>query len=160
MVACHYGMPHELAKIAYSFHMPALFIASGYLFKPSSLFKTIGSLVIPVTFFSLITLVVCLIRRDEFVISDYAFWEIKDNSGDVLFPGIWFIWALLMIRVLLWVFRAWTNWIVANAGIISISLAIFVSLLYIGGHDGRNAIYIESTPKWSFLFLWYEFEKY
>ena len=106
MVVGHWTKDHLLLTYIYSFHMPALFVVSGYLYRPHSWYKTIVSFFAPVFFFSLlnlfvkvllgeITLTSIMFRRLFFEIFEYRY-GLKDG----LFVGIWFLWALIGLRFL------------------------------------------------------------
>ena len=60
MVVGHWTSNDILIRYIYSFHMPALFIISGYLYKPRPWIKSILSFGIPVAFYSLLNLVFLL----------------------------------------------------------------------------------------------------
>lgn len=104
MVVGHWTNNHLLVTYIYSFHMPALFIISGYLFKPHAWYKTVLSFAIPITFFSLINLLVQLligeITYDAIKLPQLFFriMHYRYGLGDSLFIGDWFLWALLGLR--------------------------------------------------------------
>lgn len=105
MVVGHWTSNHLLFMYIYSFHMPALFVISGYLYKPHSWKRTIFSLGIPVMFYSMINIVFLLLigeltmsslfSRDVF----FRFFHYRYGLGDGFFIGDWFIWALLGLRL-------------------------------------------------------------
>lgn len=107
MVVGHWTSNDILLSYIYSFHMPALFIVSGYLYKPHSWVKTIVGFSIPIVFFSLVNLAVNLLLGDvpanclsfQYVLTRTIDWRYGLRGG--LFPGIWFIYALVGIRLLL-----------------------------------------------------------
>jgi hypothetical protein len=106
MVVGHWTSNDILIRYIYSFHMPALFIISGYLYKPRSWIKTIMSFGIPVAFCSLLNLgflmaiqeipVSSLFSKEVF----FRFVHYRYGLGDGLYMGDWFIWALLGLRLL------------------------------------------------------------
>lgn len=102
MVVGHWTDSQLLQAYIYSFHMPTLFIISGYLFKPHAWFKTVLSLAIPVTFFSLVNLIVLLllgkITFGNMVLPQLILRIAEYRHG--MFIGIWFLWALLGLRFL------------------------------------------------------------
>ena len=106
MVVGHWTENHLLTTYIYSFHMPALFIISGYLFKPHAWYKTILSFAIPVTFFSIVNLLVQLflgeITFDAIAFPQLFFriFHYRYGLGEGLFIGDWFLWALLGLRFL------------------------------------------------------------
>ena len=106
MVVGHWTDNHLLITYIYSFHMPALFIISGYLFKPHAWYKSVLSFVIPIIFFSLINLLVQLLIGEitfETIIFPQIFFRIihyRYGLGESLFIGDWFLYALLGLRFL------------------------------------------------------------
>ena len=106
MVVGHWTDNYLLYTYIYSFHMPALFIISGYLFKPHAWYKTVLSFTIPITFFSLANLLVQLLLGektfDTIVISQLLLRIVhyRYGLGNGLFMGDWFLWALLGLRFL------------------------------------------------------------
>ena len=106
MVVGHWTDNHLLITYIYSFHMPALFIISGYLFKPHAWYKSVLSFVIPIIFFSLINLLVQLLIGEitfETIILPQIFFRIihyRYGLGESLFIGDWFLYALLGLRFL------------------------------------------------------------
>lgn len=106
MIVGHWTKNEMLWIYIYSFHMPALFVISGYLYKPRIWWKTIMSLGIPVLFYSSLNLLaLCLtdkISVDTMLNKDLFFWFFHYRYGlpGGLFCGDWFIWALLALRLL------------------------------------------------------------
>ena len=106
MIVGHWTSNDILNRYIYSFHMPALFIISGFLYKPKSWVETILSFGIPITFYSLINLCV-LIFTNEISMSSifskelfFRLFHYRYGLGDGLYRGDWFIWALLGLRLL------------------------------------------------------------
>lgn len=106
MVVGHWTTNSTLLMYIYSFHMPALFVISGYLYKPHSWKRTLLSFGVPVAFYSLINLAV-LIQTGELTINSilskevfYSFFHYRYGLGEGLYMGDWFIWALLGLRLL------------------------------------------------------------
>lgn len=100
MVVGHWKDNHLLQTYIYSFHMPALFVISGYLYKPHSCMKTIAGFSVPVVFFSLTTIVV-MILLGEWSIDGIRFASYyRFGAGHCPFDGIWFLWAYLVLRCL------------------------------------------------------------
>ena len=58
MIVGHWTENEMLWRYIYSFHMPALFVISGYLYKPRVWWKTALSLGLPVLFYSLLNLLI------------------------------------------------------------------------------------------------------
>ena len=107
MVVGHYCDNRLLITYIYSFHMPALFIVSGYLYKPRAWWKTALSLLVPIVFFSIVNLVVCLLLGKMTLCDDVIFPQIlfriiryRYGLGESLLIGDWFLWALLGLRFL------------------------------------------------------------
>lgn len=106
MVVGHWISNDMLIKYIYSFHMPALFIISGYLYKPRPWYKTILSFGIPVAFFSLVNLCFLVATHEKSVSSlfskelFFSFFHYRYGLGKGLYVGDWFIWALLALRFL------------------------------------------------------------
>lgn len=106
MVVGHWTTSDLLLSYIYSFHMPALFVVSGYLYRPHSWIKTIIRFSIPVVFFSLVNLAVNILLGNisiyslsiQFIVVHIIYW--RQGLGEGLFKGIWFIWALVGIRLL------------------------------------------------------------
>lgn len=105
MVVGHWTNNSTLLMYIYSFHMPALFVISGYLYKPHSWKRTVVSYGIPVMFYSLINICFLLIIGDlkvNTIISKDVFFRLfhyRYGLGDGFFMGDWFIWSLLGLRL-------------------------------------------------------------
>lgn len=106
MVVGHWTKDHLLQTYIYSFHMPALFVISGYLYRPHSWYKTIVSFFAPVFFFSLLNLFVKVLLG-EITISTihpvqifFRIFHYRYGLGESLFMGDWFLWALIGLRFL------------------------------------------------------------
>lgn len=106
MIVGHWTKDHLLLTYIYSFHMPALFIISGYLYRQHSWYKTIVSFFTPVFFFSLVNLSVKVLLG-EIAISTIHLVQIffrifyyRHGLGEGLFIGEWFLWALIGLRFL------------------------------------------------------------
>lgn len=107
VVVGHWTHNELLLIYIYSFHMPAFFTISGFLYKPRHWLKTILSLGIPVLFLSSINLVF-LVSLNQILLDDLNFRNIVNSFlcyryglGDICsFCGLWFIWALLGLRLL------------------------------------------------------------
>ena len=94
--------------LIYAFHMPAFFIISGYLYKPHHWLKTLKSVGIPVLFFSAINMAIYSLPKlakgtfdssDLFLRIFVPFWGPGPEGLKyiILFPGVWFIIALLAV---------------------------------------------------------------
>lgn len=106
MVVGHWTTNSTLLMYIYSFHMPALFVISGYLYKPHSWKRTLLSFGVPVAFCSLVNLA-ALILTGELTINSviskeifYRFFHYRYGLGEGFYMGDWFIWALLGLRLL------------------------------------------------------------
>lgn len=104
MVVGHWTSNPLILTYIYSFHMPALFVISGYLYKPHSWYSTIASFAVPVLFFSLMNLLFQLLLGDrtiESVLHPRILFDIihyRYGLGTGLFMGDWFLWALIGLR--------------------------------------------------------------
>jgi len=104
MVIGHSSDNQLLRTYIYSFHMPALFIISGYLFKPHSFIKTIIAFSVPVLFFSMINLI-CLLLLGDIKYSTLTiksvfqgFIHYRYGLDYSFFTGEWFLWSLIGLR--------------------------------------------------------------
>ncbi len=104
MVIGHQTSNELLFTYIYSFHMPALFIISGYLFKACPWYKTMLAFSIPVVCFSFLNLIVQILLGDLFI-SDISisqtislFLHYRYGLSVGLFSGDWFLWALIGLR--------------------------------------------------------------
>ncbi len=106
MIVGHWTENEILWKYIYSFHMPALFVISGYLYKPRVWWKTVLSLGFPVIFYSLLNLLILFVMGeisiDNLMNKDLFFRVFHYRYGlpGGLFCGDWFIWSLLALRLL------------------------------------------------------------
>lgn len=104
MVVGHWTSNNYLLLYIYSFHMPALFVISGFLYKPRIWYKTMLSFGIPVVVYSLINLLFLItigeIPFNQLLSRDilYRFLHYRYGLGVGLFMGDWFLWALLGLR--------------------------------------------------------------
>ena len=105
MVVGHWTSNDVLIKYIYSFHMPALFIISGYLYKPRPWHKTFLSFGVPVAFYSLLNLCF-LVATHEISVNSllskevfFRFFHYRYGLGEGLYSGDWFLWALLGLRL-------------------------------------------------------------
>lgn len=106
MVVGHWTSNELLLRYIYSFHMPALFVISGYIYRPHSWIKTVISFCVPVIFCSFINLVFLLsineIPYDKLLSKEllFRFFHYRYGLGEGLYCGDWFLWALLGLRFL------------------------------------------------------------
>ena len=115
------GMPHIIVQLAFTFHLPVFFIASGYFFSETKAFsgdflkKDIISLLLPYAVTSVLIIIGCALMApsygltpvDEIVrwgkaaiwgagsVSDVALWHVERIGG------IWFLWAMFWAHMLL-----------------------------------------------------------
>lgn len=125
-------------QVIYAFHMPAFFIISGFLYHEHRWYKTLKSLGIPVLVFSLVNFLIWLFheiiigRLDFFNLFErifIPFWDGGNPEVDYiyLFPGFWFILALLLGRFLMGdisVFRFIRNHLKISIIVLLVYLAI------------------------------------
>ncbi len=106
MVVGHFEKNETILACIYSFHMPAFLVVSGFLFSPHSWKKTIIAFTVPVVLFSLINLVVnlllCRMTIDSLTVQYVLIhtFDWRHGLGEGLFKGVWFIWALVGLRLL------------------------------------------------------------
>ena len=108
---------NALFRFIYSFHMPCLMTISGYFFgsvvERKNLWKNrIKTLLIPVLIWSLIPMILSLIKL--VANKDYS---IESLLGVMLkyFTYYWFIWALLICSLLVWInYKYFSNRITTN----------------------------------------------
>ena len=103
MVVGHWTNIEWLRNYIYSFHMPAMFIISGFLYKPHSWKNTVIAFSIPLLCFSILSLCVKLLlgEMDPNSISPKTFFLIfhyRYGLGESLMIGDWFLWALIGLR--------------------------------------------------------------
>lgn len=104
MVVGHWTSNETILSYIYSFHMPALFVISGYLYKPRKWYKTVLSFGIPVVFYSIINLFVLIVLQEISIEQLYTketvgrFLHYRYGLGDGFYVGDWFLWALLGLR--------------------------------------------------------------
>ncbi|MBQ9888040.1 MAG: acyltransferase family protein [Bacteroidales bacterium] len=114
MVSCHAGQKGMVWNLTYQFHMPAFFIISGILFHPKGVGKELKALGIPVLLYSLIQFLWKVFfglyesGASEFL-GEGGISRISNNmiksfimSSDIsCFQGYWFVFTLLLIRLLM-----------------------------------------------------------
>lgn len=106
MVVGHWTNNNTLLLYIYSFHMPALFVISGFLYKSHSWKSTILSFGVPVAFYSIINfcflLLIGELKANAIITKEifFRFFHYRYGLGDGLFMGDWFIWSLLGLRLL------------------------------------------------------------
>jgi len=106
-------MPRSYAILIYTFHMPLLFMVSGYLHKNHSILHVVKSLWIPVVLISLSMLFFNIaeisIKGGKIIdyIRNLVWLDYRDDFGSGLFTGVWFIEALFLCRIFLLFFRTY-----------------------------------------------------
>ena len=104
MVIGHWTKDETLITYIYSFHMPALFVISGYLYRPHSWKATLISFAIPYFFFSMISLIVKLLLGELQIVEladprfVFRIFHYRYGLGVGMFVGDWFLWALIGLR--------------------------------------------------------------
>lgn len=132
VIVGHAGIPlHSLQwDYVYAFHMPAFFMISGYLYKPHEWKNTLYKFGVPIIIYSLVNLVIYIaidILKGQNVVIDSlnTIWRpfiMQAYNKDVtLFPGIWFIEVLCVIRILMGDMKCF-KWIRENALIVALVL--------------------------------------
>lgn len=115
MVLCHYGYKNDmLVQFIYGFHMPSLFVISGYLYKKHCWKNDLLVFGVPIILFSILG---CLWNYYLFVIHNenetaavffqkltLGFFFTNHGYYHTPFTGIWFIIGLLCMRQIL-------NWV-------------------------------------------------
>lgn len=133
MVVGHWTSNDMLIKYIYSFHMPALFVISGFIYKPRPWQKTLLSFGIPVAFYSVINIFFLLligdVKYDELLSKEmfFRFFHYRYGLGEGLFCGDWFLWALLGLRLFfgdIGIFEKLKNYSV----ILSLIVVVYMSL--------------------------------
>lgn len=97
MIAAHMWTPQPVFHVITTFHMPVLFIISGYLDKNKDLYNTLKSLVTPVVFWSIICFVYTAIKDTSLLTTRLIEYSSEGKGG--YFVGVWFIEALLLIKI-------------------------------------------------------------
>ena len=158
IVLGHSGLQHSMHNWIYSFHVPLFFFISGcFLNRSRGFFQTLGiesrRLLVPlfvtmaVGHLSLLA-VFCL--SGSYQGPDVQEWIVKGilNTGEFLFCGMWFIWALFWTKCILSLTRHVGHW--------WIELLLSVALFLIGNYIadwGRNSDIAYSDYLQSFSFV-------
>ena len=106
MIVGHWTNIEWLKDYIYSFHMPTMFVISGFLFKPHSWKNTIIAFSIPLIFFSILSLGVKILLGEmspssiSFPKTFFLIFHYRYGLGESLMIGDWFLWALLSLRFL------------------------------------------------------------
>lgn len=111
MVVGHAFPADWLQRPIYSFHMPAFFLISGMLYHEHHWLRTLKSFGVPLIVFSLVNFIIWLLPKiphgvDFSGIAERVFvpyWGSETDEVDYLylFPGCWFVFALLFGRMLM-----------------------------------------------------------
>lgn len=157
------------STLIYAFHMPAFFIISGYLYRQHHWGRILKSFVLPVVFFSIINFIIYAfpkIIKGTFSTNSIMerlflpFWGGTGNLADdeyvILFPGVWFIIALLLGRLLMGDIRAF-SWVSRYWKIVLVVLIAFLSLEpYIFSNNPLHAYkWYLVVPSMPFILLGY-----
>lgn len=114
MVVCHWGLKNDIAlTLIYGFHMPMLFMVSGYLYRRRPVKDEIISFGVPIFFFSILSItwnfgVPFLRGTNSETFYQYicktvpAFFTANRGGYHTPFTGIWFIMGLWFVRLLLY----------------------------------------------------------
>ena len=104
MVVGHWTNVGWLKVYIYAFHMPTMFVISGFLYKPHSWKKTVVAFSIPLLCFSLLNLGVMILigEMSPYSISFpkifFQIFHYRYGLGESLMTGDWFLWALIALR--------------------------------------------------------------
>lgn len=106
MIVGHWSSNETLILYIYSFHVPAFFIVSGYLYKPYPWKRMIIAFAIPVLLVSIVAFFIKYILG-EITLSSLTMPMLlklifcyRYGLEVHLFEGIWFIWALVGLRLM------------------------------------------------------------
>ena len=114
MVVCHWGLKNDVAlTLIYGFHMPMLFMVSGYLYKKRSVKDEIISFGIPILFYSVLSIAwsygfAFFKGSNAETLYEYlsktipAFFIANHGDYHTPFTGIWFIMGLWFVRLFLY----------------------------------------------------------
>jgi fucose 4-O-acetylase-like acetyltransferase len=141
IVLCHSGISTKsyLWTLIFAFNVPGFFIISGYLYKPHDWKRTLKSFLIPIIFFSILNLGFILaidykkgvnlstIEIAKEIGNSYIF--AGTPSHYTLFTGIWFIWVLLLCRLLMGDVKQMT--IIRKNSLFSALLLVGVTMLIV-----------------------------
>lgn len=136
MVVGHCFPEEHINRMIYAFHMPAFFIISGYLYHEHSWFRTLKSFALPLVVFSLVNFLLIVFPqfiKGTFTSADFIeriyvpYWGGTTRNIDYLylFPGCWFVFALLLGRFLMGDIPAF-RWIREHS-----KISIFVLLVWL-----------------------------
>lgn len=103
MTCRHSGeCPDLLTRVLQPSNMPILLIVSGYLFKPKPVKKILFSFLTPIFCFSCVAFCIKATENGwSYAIDNSCFLQYKASQKNGLFTGIWFMWALLAIELLM-----------------------------------------------------------
>lgn len=112
MIVGHLFPIDSFCQLIYAFHMPAFFIISGYLYREHDWRRTLKSFAIPLICFSCINFIIWVIPKwikgtldlsnlIERILIPYWGGPAKELDYIILFPGCWFVFALLFGRFLM-----------------------------------------------------------
>lgn len=109
-------------QLIYAFHMPAFFIISGYLYHPHKWWQTLRSFFVPILFFSSVNFLIYALPKilkgtfstvhlaERMLIPFWGPGSLQEEEYIYLFPGVWFVIALLLCRLFMGDFSSF-SWV-------------------------------------------------
>ena len=178
MVFAH-ALPHEiLLKLIYAFHMPALFLVSGFLYRPRSPKRLITSFFIPILLYTLIYQCYLIVGTavfektlpgaNDLVDRLLHLWQplfiTNDDSYITPHTGVWFLITLIMIRLIAgdvvgsstWIMKYKYHFIVLTSGGLTV-LSILNPLLL---EELNNWHWFKVLPCMSFFLMGIVFKEH
>lgn len=138
MVVGHLFPADMLYRLIYAFHMPAFFIVSGYLYHEHDWKKILKSFGIPLIVFSFVNFVIWFVPKwlkgtlelshlAERILVPYFGGPTTELDYIILFPGCWFVFALLLGRFLMGDIKCFSfvrNYALYAIGILCLLMAV------------------------------------
>lgn len=124
-------------QLIYAFHMPAFFIISGYLYHPHKWTKTLRSFLVPILFFSSVNFLIYTLPKllkgsfstvhlaERMLVPFWGPGSLQEDEYIYLFPGVWFIFALLFCRLFMGDL-SWFSWVRKYKYCVLVSLLVFL----------------------------------
>lgn len=124
-------------QLIYAFHMPAFFIISGYLYHPHKWWKTLRSFLIPILFFSSVNFLIYTLPKllkgsfstvhlaERMLVPFWGPGSLQEDEYIYLFPGVWFIFALLFCRLFMGDL-SWFSWVRKYKYCVLVSLLVLL----------------------------------
>lgn len=165
MVCLHYGVPEWMQTFGYTFHMPVLFMVSGFLFKKHSFVRNLFSLVLPVLFFSFVNLAVRIVLMAyhgfTFDFTNICWIQYCLNwDKSPLFGGVWFIWALLGLKIIYCNLGLVSDFIIKYNNYVLLFSIIALTMAYTLGYNGSYYLIGKTLPALPFFAFGFVFRKY